>query len=307
MCVERSLQLLNPQGCMSMIVPMALVSTRRMQIIQSLLEKSRNVWYDNYSWRPGKLFDTVNRALTIFVAAPSECGRTFSTDYQKWTSVNRGLLMSAVNYVEVPRHRAAFWVPKLGKELESSLLEKCLTIRNSLQLTSRKGKHQVYYRGAGGLYWKVFTDFPPAFKVNGKSARSSTATSFGVETAEIAKPIIAILSSNLFWWWYTVASNCRHLTPYDLQNFPVPQSALEDAELARLGEEYLADLRRNSEMMVRKQKSTGRTETQTFKIQKSKPIIDKIDRVLAEHYGFTDEELDFIINYDIKYRMGLGS
>ena len=37
----------------------------------------------------------------------------------------------------------------------------------------------------------------------------------------------------------------------------------------------------------------------------SKRIIDKIDRVLAEHYGFTDEELDFIINYDIKYRMGL--
>jgi len=25
---------------------------------------------------------------------------------------------------------------------------------------------------------------------------------------------------------------------------------------------------------------------------------------LAIHYGFTDEELDFIINYDIKYRMG---
>jgi hypothetical protein len=30
----------------------------------------------------------------------------------------------------------------------------------------------------------------------------------------------------------------------------------------------------------------------------------EIDRVLAKHYGFTDEELDFIINYDIKYRMG---
>jgi hypothetical protein len=24
-----------------------------------------------------------------------------------------------------------------------------------------------------------------------------------------------------------------------------------------------------------------------------------------KHYGFTDEELDFIINYDIKYRMGI--
>ncbi len=26
--------------------------------------------------------------------------------------------------------------------------------------------------------------------------------------------------------------------------------------------------------------------------------------MMAMHYGFTDEELDFIINYDIKYRMG---
>ena len=37
---------------------------------------------------------------------------------------------------------------------------------------------------------------------------------------------------------------------------------------------------------------------------KSKLIIDEIDKVLAKHYGFTEEELDFIINYDIKYRMG---
>jgi hypothetical protein len=29
--------------------------------------------------------------------------------------------------------------------------------------------------------------------------------------------------------------------------------------------------------------------------------------VLAQHYGFTDEELDFILNYDIKYRLGLDS
>ena len=44
-----------------------------------------------------------------------------------------------------------------------------------------------------------------------------------------------------------------------------------------------------------------------FDVGKSKPIIDEIDRVLAQHYGFTAEELDFIINYDIKYRMGRDS
>jgi len=42
-------------------------------------------------------------------------------------------------------------------------------------------------------------------------------------------------------------------------------------------------------------------------VSKAKPCIDPIDRILAAHYGFTDEELDFIINYDIKYRLGADS
>ena len=53
----------------------------------------------------------------------------------------------------------------------------------------------------------------------------------------------------------------------------------------------------------RHQKTTGRTETQSFKVSKSKPIIDEIGTALAPYYGFTAEELDFIINYDIKYRL----
>ena len=56
-------------------------------------------------------------------------------------------------------------------------------------------------------------------------------------------------------------------------------------------------------MLVRQQKRTGKTETQSFKVSKSKPIIDQIDTILACHYDFTEDELDFIINYDIKYRM----
>ena len=36
----------------------------------------------------------------------------------------------------------------------------------------------------------------------------------------------------------------------------------------------------------------------------SKPMIDVIDVALAKGYSLTKEELDFIINYDIKYRLG---
>jgi hypothetical protein len=32
--------------------------------------------------------------------------------------------------------------------------------------------------------------------------------------------------------------------------------------------------------------------------------IHMMDKLLASHYGFTEEELDFIINYYINYCMG---
>jgi len=306
MCMERSARLLHKNGCMSMIVPLSLPSTQRMQIVQQFLESKRNAWYANYAWRPAKLFDTVNRALTIFVVTPSENGQTFSTNYQKWTSDadDRAVLFARLNYTEVPRARSAFWIPKLGNSIEPEILKKCLSAKTAVKNFVAKSAHRVYYRTTGGLYWKVFTDFAPAFRRNGKSGQSSRETWFTVGKLEQVKPLVAALSSDVFWWWYTIASNLRDLNPADILNFPLPESALVDSDLRKLGDRYLKDLDKNSTMLIREQKQTGTTETQSFKIQKSKPILDEIDRVLARHYGFTAEELDFIINYDIKYRLG---
>jgi hypothetical protein len=66
----------------------------------------------------------------------------------------------------------------------------------------------------------------------------------------------------------------------------------------------MEDLQENSKRRIYNFERSGRVEYDEFDPKKSKPIIDEIDSVLAQHYGFTEEELDFIINYDIKYRMG---
>jgi hypothetical protein len=83
----------------------------------------------------------------------------------------------------------------------------------------------------------------------------------------------------------------------DVLAFPVPVSA--KSETLSIGKQYLSVLKRTS---YRMQKSGLWIET--FEYAKTKPIIDEIDALLAKHYGFTEEELDFIVNYDIKYRMG---
>ena len=34
-----------------------------------------------------------------------------------------------------------------------------------------------------------------------------------------------------------------------------------------------------------------------------KPIIEDIDRVLAKHYELDEEQIDYIVSYDNKYRL----
>ena len=41
-----------------------------------------------------------------------------------------------------------------------------------------------------------------------------------------------------------------------------------------------------------------------MKAARAKEAIDKIDCALGSLYGLTPNETDFIVNYDIKYRMG---
>jgi hypothetical protein len=304
--IERGLELLQPQGWMSMIVPMSLVSTQRMKCVQELLEADRDVWYANFSWRPGRLFPAVNRAITLLIASASPTPRTWTTGYLKWRTRERPSLMQRFEYVEAPRNRPSFWVPKLSEECERPLLEKLLGIPTAVEDFlggDDKTDRRIYYRTDGGLYWKVFTDFAPSFSCDGRTGHSTRETWLTVREPAFVAPLIAVLSSDLFWWWYTVTSNCRHLNPIDLHRFPLPASVLADPELQRLGRAYLRDIVRHSAPRVRKQKQTGRTETQTFRIHKSRRIILAIGKALARHYGLSDAERHYLANYDIDFRI----
>lgn len=308
MCIERSLQILHRTGNIAMIVPLAIVCTKRMIVIQEMLEAKRSVFYANFSWRPGKLFDEVNRALTIFIANHADQPSVHTTRYAKWYSDQRQSLFPLIDYIGYDQPRNSFWVPKINDRIETEILGKVLgSSANFLQIMTKSSSHKIYYRSTGGLYWKIFTANPPKFFLEGIASSSSRETSFAVINKISQSVGIALLSSNIFWWWYTVTSNLRDLNPVDIQGFRFPASIFEDQELVLLAERYLEDLENNSVMLTRQQKQTGQTQTQSFKIATSKPILDDIDRALAKHYRFDADELDFIINYDIKFRMGRGA
>ena len=96
-------------------------------------------------------------------------------------------------------------------------------------------------------------------------------------------------------------TDARHIYPSDIAIFPIrlplPANLLE--RLAELTRHLMKQLKDNSKRIT-----YGRADVDQFKVAPSKPLIDKIDSILAEHYNLDADELDFVVNYDIKYRMG---
>ena len=77
------------------------------------------------------------------------------------------------------------------------------------------------------------------------------------------------------------------------------------SELVKLAKRLMLSYEENLEWReCNYTRSIGRCTVPFYRQGYSKPIMDEIDYALAQHYGFTLEELDCIINYDIKYRMG---
>lgn len=74
--------------------------------------------------------------------------------------------------------------------------------------------------------------------------------------------------------------------------------------LMKLSDELLEDYIRNSNLKTANYVGKGEIVYREYSVRKSKPIIDKADKVLGKIYGMTDEEISFIQNYDIRFRVG---
>jgi len=79
---------------------------------------------------------------------------------------------------------------------------------------------------------------------------------------------------------------------------------MSDKNLVRLSERLMSDLKRHAQKKTINTRDGDAISYDEFNVSESKQILDEIDRTLARHYGFADEELDFILNYDIKFRLG---
>ena len=298
--IERNTRLMRDIAYSGMIVPHSAFCTDCMENLIKLFKKTAH-WVSSFDVHPSKLFDGVEQRLAIYIVKSGE--KCYTSKYNRWNAEARVILFESIAYIRDKPYIDGV----ISKNQNAAFFEIFDKIKAESAINyNTQSVFKIYYHNAP-RYWIRATEFVPYF-CNDKSGESLSTQIKVLSSA--SKPerdfFLGLLNSSLYYLWFIAFSDSRHLNVREISSFPHPKEYINRVEyyncLRRLMTDYKANRYRKSTYYA----STGNVEYDEYFPKLSKPIIDEIDTILAEHYGFTEEELDYIINYDIKYRMGLG-
>ncbi|HEY8651195.1 MAG TPA: Eco57I restriction-modification methylase domain-containing protein, partial [Chthoniobacterales bacterium] len=305
-CMERSGVLLRQNGYFGMIVPTSLVGLDETECVRRVLLRRFNAnWFSTYAIRPSKLFDGVDQRLCIHIGTrAAEVAETqiLTSGYQHWSADERQFLFSRISFTVSFNHPRLKRIPQVGDRKAVSILlkleKKMPKSADYYYANSSRGMLMHYHRSP--RYWIRGMDFEQYFKSPTRDRSVHHFRDIYFADKAVGKFVGGLINSTLFFFWFLAVGNGRNVTGADIEKFPVGDvSPPHLAEAADAFDRLMKDYKRNSIVRVR-----ADCEFQEFRPSFSKPILDEIDAVLAGHYGFTEEELDFVVNYDIKYRLG---
>jgi hypothetical protein len=309
--IERSFSLTNNKSRIGMIIQLSAFCTQRMMKFQEQwLKYSQHSFVSYFDDRPGKLFEELEHirvAICLNEVGCCEKQNIQTTNYIKFLSETRDFLFETIYYLVNNNHVHSI-IPKINKDIAINILSKLNKEKRELQTYANKtGKFSLYYHNAPQYFIRANSFIPYFWNEKEGEKKSDQIKELVFQEKDIRAASITILCSSLFYWWFVLLSDCRHLNLKEINGFPINFDKMQKDVIIKL-EKYCKTLEDDYKKNVNRKetfyKTTGKVIYDEFFPRKSKQIIDKIDKILAQHYGFTEEELDFIINYDIKYRMG---
>lgn len=314
--MERAIKHTRIDGKFGVIVPISSVSGETMLPLQNVMLNSlSNLYISNYSTRPSKLFHNVEQRLSIIFGTKTinenkKCD-VFTTSYIKWFSNERiNLFKELVTYTQCQNDNIGQGlIPKIGNLLENEIFSKIKRFQTPLKsLTSKDGEEKIFYHSAPRYWIKAMNYLPRYYSNNTGEGVSSKYKGILFENSLSQAVFGCIMNSNLFYWWWNVVSDCRDLTRRDIMSFPFDIRSLNEnlaESILSTFEELMKNYNENKfEIQMNLGGNAGTVTLETVNHQKAKPFVDKIDRLLAKYYDFSEEELIFITNYDHRFKMG---
>jgi hypothetical protein len=308
---ERSIALANQAGHVGLIIPVASVCTDGYAALRRIWFSNGSVVASNFNDRPGKLFDGLEHirlSIVLFAKRKEGDRRIHTTTYNKWITEARDHLFQTLSFTDTTGLVRGGSMPKVGSSIEATVWAKISSCSKTLQdFTVTSGRNRFLYTRKLSWFVQILDFVPGITDGRGRKREPSELKEVVVATEQHRNAFLCVLNSTLFYWWLTVWSDCRNLNKREVLgvpfNFDEANSSMR-SKLDKLAGLLMEDFQENSRIVEMNYAKWGMMKIQCVYPKHSKPILDEIDTVLAGHYGFTAEELDFIVNYDIKYRLG---
>ena len=297
--IELGYNLLRKNGSFAYIVPISLTSSDSLTGVHRLLiGNCDTIYISSYAVRPKPVFENavVNTSILLFKKTETPCQYLFSTKmHRRGNEFELQRLIDNLQFVDVKGQTLYGRIPKIGSEIEKTILNKLFNYTKLGSLIKTSGS-PIIYRFAGGRYFKVVTNY---------STGSSAERTIYFANSKIADAVGCILSSSLSFWFYQIFSDNLNWKTYEIENFTVPQLSAEDIDyLDKLYSRYLSDIEAKANIRITSGESTYNVDSfKEYKIVRSKAIIDEIDDYICPLYGLTQEETDFIKNYELEFRL----
>jgi hypothetical protein len=309
--IERSLKLLKEGGKFGFIVPASVVATKSMETIRDYMyHNCSELNYFHFDDRPGKIFRGLEHCRsTIAVAERGEREPVVRTSkYHRWYDRDRPTLFENLKTVDIKIAVGSDPIPKIGSETEKSIMGKLNLVSEASMLGDESdGNTRLWWYRTPGNYIHAHNEshVPRCEYATGEACAKLPEhyKSLYVPLSD-SDIVLGLLNSSLFYWWWTVWSTGRNVDkqlicefPIDVQNFP---NKLKH-KLSPLVEDLMVDFDRHS---YKRLSTLGHHDAfiTEYWPGSSKAIIAKIDCIFAEYYRLTDEERDFVINFDADIR-----
>ncbi len=300
-CVlEKAYELLSKLGKSGFIVPLSLVCTKRTSALRKVITPKRS-WISCFDMRPSSLFEGVAQRLAIILSKNRHSNTSSVGSYRRWTAEERNHLIGTTAYTDINFQGNVESIAKLSSSLESRILEKISG--NSLEKFVDEKSEPIYIHRIIRYFIKALSFIPLFIAADGNRGKSDDYKKFCFIESE-REIIISLLNSSLFYWFWRTHSDGFHCGFNDVYLMPYNHKIKPEirSRLAFLSQDLMKVFQDSSSIKsISTQK--GAIQYQEFSPKSAKPIIDEIvgtaspveNRILAQHYGFTDEELDDLI------------
>ena len=238
----------------------------------------------------------------IWIRNSAEVSSLVTTSVRRFYSVQRAAALDSTQFYQHADYSRGLRVPKLDRVLASSLLKKVTSKLVIDTVSTKTGAHKVFYQEAC-RYWAKSSNFSPRFVRNGESVDQPHGRIISFDDASAAGLVNCLLNSSLFYWYYSTLADCEHINDSLVRAFPLP-SDWRTTDWIKLASEIDAALRESAKSKSILTKQGHVIEYDEIEGRRARDVILHADVAFARHFDFSPVELDYLVSYDIKYRMG---